>query len=204
MYFTSAIYKKLAIAEIEELHRLNNIPIPISKLKGNERRDELYESYSEITKLTILIKTENFENVYKNVKLDNYISKNFPIIIKNLKTYKIIINCAKEVAKHMSLHCDENAFQKALESELQVYDNVTRERYIPIFYKQTLVQQLRIDLEFRDFVIELKLIDKLQQKNDWQLKAYLDNTDYKKGILINFNTKQSGNRGLIDTKIIIK
>jgi GxxExxY protein len=203
MYFTSAIYKKLAIAEIEELHKLNNIPIPLSKLKGNERRDELYESYSKIPKLTIL-KTENIENVYKNVKLDYYISQNFPIIIKNLKTYKIIIHCAKEVAKHMSLHCDENAFQKALESELQVYDNVTRERYIPIFYKQTLVQQLRIDLEFRDFVIELKLIDKLQQKNDWQLKAYLDNTDYKKGILINFNTKQSGNRGLIDTKIIIK
>ena len=202
--FTKAIYAKLSLKEIEDLHKLNCIHTPNSILKGDKRREELFNEYTKwsTSEPTDLSKINKFE--YRNAKLDIYIHQNFEKIIKTLKTYKKIIRCALEVSTHMSLHYSEDAFQKAMQYELNQFSHCVRERYINIYYKRALVYQARIDLEFEDFVIELKIIDKLQQKNDWQLQAYLDNTEYTKGILINFNTKNEGNRGSVDTRVLIK
>ena len=191
------VYDKLAIKDIEALHNANNIPV--KKTNEPNRRDDLYNQYCLWCGNSSIVETK----IYKNSYLDNYFHTNFKQIVYNLKHYKIIIQCALEVSKHMSLHCDENAFQKALESELSKYGNVVRERYIPIFYKSLLVYQARIDIEFCGFIIELKLVDKLIPKNDTQLQMYLDNTSYTKGILINFNLKGIGNRKTIDTRVLI-
>jgi GxxExxY protein len=202
MIFTEAIYKKLSISEIEDLHKINNINVTKSILKGQERKDELKKQYYEIWNIFAAdIKTPV---LYKNAILDSYLHANFNKIIKNLQTYNLIIKSAIEVSKNVSLHCSEDAFQKAMEYELNTHSYCIREKYVNIFYKKALIYQARIDIEFMDFVIELKKNDKLESKNDTQLQLYLDNTNYTKGILINFNTKFAGNRRTIDTRVLLK
>ena len=201
MIFTDAIYKKLSINEIEELHKLNKIDVTKSNLKGQERKDELKNIYKNVTHSEI----EIIQSVlYKNKMLDYYLHSNYTKIIKNLQTYKLIIKSALEVSRNVSLHCSEEAFQKAMEYELNTHSHCIREKYVNIFYKKALIYQARIDIEFMDFVIELKKNDKLESKNNLQLQLYLDNTEYNKGILINFNTKTSGNRKTIDTRVLLK
>lgn len=132
--------------------------------------------------------------------LDSYLHTNFKTILENLKTLKLIKTCSLNISNSLNPHCSESAFQKALEYELSLFGNVTRERYVPVYYKQCLVEQIRIDLEFKDFVIELKHIDGIAQKQINQIHAYLETTDYKKGILINFNCKC---KNKIDTYVAI-
>lgn len=121
--------------------------------------------------------------------LDNKFHKHYKRILYNLKTYKLIVKSAREVQRLVPTHCDEVAFAKAIEIELLQHDRVVRERYIPIYYKEVLIQQLRLDIEFRGFIVELKTLERMTRKNELQLRAYLEHTDYKKGILLNFNTK---------------
>lgn len=202
--FTKALYDKLPIKEIELLHKLNDIKLPNSKLKGDERRLELYRAYINRDCSEQLMSDLQNTKKYENPQLDQYIHDNFANILKQLRTYNRIIRGAQEVSKHMSLHFSEDAYQKAMQYELNQYSHCIRERYINIYYKKELVYQARIDIEFEDFIVELKILDKLQPKNDWQLQAYLDNTRYTKGMLINFNTKHEGNRISIDTRVLIK
>lgn len=121
--------------------------------------------------------------------IDHYVHKHYDRILGNMKMYKLIIKSAQEVQRLVPAHCDETAFSKALEYELGQYGRVVRERYIPIFYKGLLIQQLRLDLEFEGFIVELKTLEKLHRKNEMQLRAYIHHTEYRKGVLINFNTK---------------
>jgi len=101
---------------------------------------------------------------------------------------------AKDVFKELGSGYDECIYEKAMEVGLRLekihYEN---QRILPIFYKNFNIGQSKPDLIINDkagkeqIVIELKAISsKLGQKEEVQLKKYLETLGMKKGILINF------------------
>jgi len=101
---------------------------------------------------------------------------------------------AKEVFKELGSGYEECVYEKAMEVALRLekihYEN---QRILPIFYKGFNIGQSKPDLVINDkngkeqIVIELKAVSaKLGQKEEVQLKKYLEMLGMKKGIIINF------------------
>ena len=63
----------------------------------------------------------------------------------------------------------------------------------------SLGQHNRMDIEYNSWIFELKSIDHLTQSCVNQLRNYIRQTEYNRGILINFNQRT----GRIDYKLVI-
>ena len=103
-----------------------------------------------------------------------------------------IIGAAIEVHRALGPGLLESAYVSCLAYELQLRKlKVEREKPLPIFYKDVMLDcGYRLDLVVEDRVIvEIKSVNALAPIHEAQLLSYLKMSNYKIGLLINFNVK---------------
>ena len=107
------------------------------------------------------------------------------------KLIEIVIGCAIEVHKELGPGLLESAYELALLHELTLTDiQVRRQSEIPIKYKGTeLGAGFRADLIVNDsLLLELKAVDEIKNIHRAQIITYLKLLNFKRGLLLNFNT----------------
>jgi len=106
-------------------------------------------------------------------------------------THKII-GAAIEVHRELGPGLLESAYEACLIYELQLRGlKVESQKPLPVFYKDVMLDcGYRLDLVVEDQVIvELKSVHAIAPIHEAQLLSHLKLSDYKRGLLINFNVK---------------
>lgn len=101
-----------------------------------------------------------------------------------------IIGAAIEVHRALGPGLLEFAYETCLSYELQLRQlKVERQKALPIIYKHILLDcGYRLDLVVEDqVIIELKSISQIATIHEAQLLSYLKLSNYKLGLLMNFN-----------------
>jgi len=103
-----------------------------------------------------------------------------------------IIGAAIEVHRGLGPGLLESAYEACLIYELRLKRlKVEHQKPLPIFYKDVMLDcGYRLDLVVEDQVIvEIKSVSSIAALHEAQLLSYLKMSDYKIGLLINFNVK---------------
>src|SRR5271169_4285714 len=103
-----------------------------------------------------------------------------------------IIGGAIEVHRGLGPGLLESAYEACLIYELRLRQlKVEAQKPLPIFYKDVMLDcGYRLDLVVENQVIvEIKSVSTIAPIHEAQLLSYLKLSDYKKGLLINFNMK---------------
>ena len=103
-----------------------------------------------------------------------------------------IIGAAIDVHRALGPGLLESAYEACLAYELRLRElKVEQQKPLPIFYKDVMLDcGYRLDLVVEDQVIvEIKSVGELAPIHEAQLLSYLKLSDYKIGLLINFNVK---------------
>ena len=103
-----------------------------------------------------------------------------------------IIGAAIEVHCALGPGLLESVYETCLMYELQLRGfKVEKQQPLPVFYKDVMLDcGYRLDLVVEDQVIvEVKSVNNIAPIHEAQLLSYLRLSDYKIGLLINFNTK---------------
>jgi GxxExxY protein len=101
-----------------------------------------------------------------------------------------IIACAIEVHKALGPGFLESVYEAALVVELKrVGFKVESQKLLPIFYREVLVGEHRLDLLVEDkIVVELKAISELENIHFAIVRSYLKAAGLEHGLLLNFAT----------------
>lgn len=103
-----------------------------------------------------------------------------------------IIGAAIEVHRGLGPGLLESAYEACLIYELRLRKlKVEHQKPLPIFYKDVMLDcGYRLDLVIEnEVIVEIKSVNALLAIHEAQLLSYLKLSDYKKGLLINFNVK---------------
>jgi|SRR6185436_5846375 len=113
-----------------------------------------------------------------------------------------IIGCAMEVHKILGNGFQEVIYQRALEKEMLLQGiPFHREFEMPIFYKNDLIGNRRVDFLVSEIIsVELKAVIKLEDVHLAQAINYLEAYNLEVGLLINFGTKSLEFKRLINSK----
>ena len=101
-----------------------------------------------------------------------------------------IIGAAIEVHKALGPGLLESAYEACLIYELRLRRlKVEHQKPLPIFYKDVLLDcGYRLDIVVEEeVIIEVKSVSNIAPIHEAQLLSYLKMSDYKTGLLINFN-----------------
>jgi len=101
-----------------------------------------------------------------------------------------IIGAAIEVHRALGPGLLESAYELCLMYELRLRRlNVEHQKPLPIFYKDVILDcGYRLDIVVENQVIvEIKSVSGISPIHEAQLLSYLKMSDYKRGLLINFN-----------------
>jgi GxxExxY protein len=101
-----------------------------------------------------------------------------------------IIACAIEIHKTLGPGFLESIYEAALIVELNRNGlKVEAQRILPIFYREILVGEHRLDLLVEDkIVVELKVISELEDIHFAIVRSYLKAVNLEHGLLLNFAT----------------
>ncbi len=101
-----------------------------------------------------------------------------------------IIACAIEVHKALGPGFLESIYEAAMLVELKrVGLKVESQKSLPIFYRETLVGEHRLDLLVEDkIIVELKAISELEDIHFAIVRSYLKAVALEHGLLLNFAT----------------
>jgi GxxExxY protein len=101
----------------------------------------------------------------------------------------LVIGAAIEVHRHLGPGLPESVYRKALSHELTLLGIPhATEDPVPIYYKEVLVGEGRIDLLAANrWIVELKAVEALTPVHKAQAVAYLQAKRFKLALLINFN-----------------
>lgn len=102
----------------------------------------------------------------------------------------VILSAAIEVHRALGPGLLESAYVACLVCELKLRGlKIEHEKPLPIFYKDKMLDcGYRLDLVVEDLVIlEVKSVKAIAPIHEAQLLSYLKMSDYKKGLLLNFN-----------------
>ncbi len=113
-----------------------------------------------------------------------YDNRNFPFADLTQK----IIECAIEVHRQLGPGFLENIYENALIAELKNNGlKVESQKNIPLYYKDTLVGEHRLDLLVEDkIIVENKTVKEFNDVHKAQLISYLKAAGKKVGLLLNF------------------
>lgn len=103
-----------------------------------------------------------------------------------------IINPAIEVHRNLGPGLLESAYETCLIYEMKLRNlRVERQKSLPIFYKDIILDcGYRLDIVVENQVIvEIESVNNIAPIHEAQLLSYLKMSDYKKGLIINFNVK---------------
>ena len=205
-------------ADMEELLRYN-------KADKKKRRLKLFKCVEKTTKDYDIL--YSVRKLCAGVALRNWMigmdKVQFRAGVAKMKEVKIFIRLSKKVFSGMGIDptrgCKEAMYQKALAHELMCYFGTNNgamcmERSIPVWYppkpyymtaREALLNNHinigmhnRMDLEYNSWIFELKSIDHLNSSCINQLRNYIRQTEYTKGILINFSQKT----GCVEWKLV--
>ena len=112
-------------------------------------------------------------------------------LIYKEESYKII-GAAMEVHRELGNGFLEAVYQEALALEFEEQNiQFEQEKEIEIYYKDLLLdKKYRTDfLCYNKIIIEIKAVSELVSEHESQILNYLNATENKLGILINFGTK---------------
>ena len=100
-----------------------------------------------------------------------------------------IIGCAMNVHRALGPGLSENTYEEALCIDLAEGGlEFSRQRRIPVLYKERLIGEYRPDLIVSDLVvIEIKSVERFIGLHRAQLLAYLRVSNTRVGLLLNFN-----------------
>ena len=104
-----------------------------------------------------------------------------------------IIESVNTVYNILGYGLTESIYQKALILELKQYFNqVESEKSVPIIYQDHEITMLRADIVIdNSIILELKATFKLSEKDEVQIKRYMQILNISEGILINFGKELS-------------
>jgi GxxExxY protein len=118
---------------------------------------------------------------------------------------QLVIGAAIEVHRHLKPGRPESAYKLALCHELTLRGIAFEcEKAIPILYKGVKVGESFLDILVDNrLILELKAVDQLSEVHKAQLIGYLQGTNMKVGLLINFHVVQlkNGIKRVINTYI---
>ena len=98
-----------------------------------------------------------------------------------------IISCAMEVHRTLGPGFEEVFYQRALHRELSAAGlDASREVWIEVHYKETLLGKKRVDFVIEDCMLEIKAKNALEDVDKIQTLSYLKASGYPVGLLINF------------------
>lgn len=103
-----------------------------------------------------------------------------------------IIGAAIEVHRRLGPGLLESAYEACLIYELKLRKlKVEHQKSLPIFYKDVMLDcGYRLDLVVEnEVIVEIKSVNAIMAIHEAQLLSYLKLSDYKTGLLINFNVK---------------
>ena len=101
-----------------------------------------------------------------------------------------IIGAAIEVHRALGPGLLESAYELCLMYELRLRRlNVEHQKPLPIFYKDVILDcGYRLDIVVENqIIVEIKAVSGIAPIHEAQLLSYLKMSDYKRGLLINFN-----------------
>ena len=104
----------------------------------------------------------------------------------------VIIGAAIEVHRSLGPGLLESAYETCLAYELRLRKlKVEQQKPLPVFYKDVMLDcGYRLDLVIENkVIIEIKSVNAILAIHEAQLLSYLKLSDYRKGLLINFNVK---------------
>jgi GxxExxY protein len=105
---------------------------------------------------------------------------------------KIVFECALRVHKVLGPGLLESVYEECLFYELKKTNlKVEKQKPLPLIYEEVNLEVgYRIDIIIEDkFIVEVKSVEALNDVHLAQLLTYLKLSDYKLGLLINFNVK---------------
>jgi GxxExxY protein len=103
-----------------------------------------------------------------------------------------IISAAIEVHRALGPGLLESAYETCLIYELRLRRlHVEHQKPLPIFYKDIKLDcGYRLDIVVeKQVIVEIKSVSSIAPIHEAQLLSYLKMSDYKRGLLINFNVK---------------
>jgi GxxExxY protein len=123
--------------------------------------------------------------------MKKYVTANGDVVYREL-SYKIM-SAVFEVHNGLGPGFLESIYEEALVHELGLRGlHVERQREMPVYYKEKLVGQHRLDVVVEDkIILELKAVAALNDAHKQQTLSYLKATGFKLGILINFGTPKA-------------
>ena len=104
---------------------------------------------------------------------------------------KIIVNCCYNIHSHLGPGLFEKVYEEILAYELVKLNLfIERQKDIPVIWDGLYMEQgFKADIIVeKKVIIELKSVETLAPVHYKQILTYLKLTDYKLGLLINFNT----------------
>ena len=110
-------------------------------------------------------------------------------IIYPQESYKIL-GAIYEVHKRLGIGLFEKAYQEALEKELRFQGiPFEREKRYDLYYRGEKMETFYIAdfVCYGKIIVELKAVSELTDAHKAQVRNYLSITQYKLGILVNFN-----------------
>ncbi|KIA87080.1 GxxExxY protein [Flavobacterium sp. AED] len=105
---------------------------------------------------------------------------------------KIVFESALKVHKVLGPGLLESAYEECLFYELKKFNlKVEKQKALPLIYEEVKLDVgYRIDICIEDkFIVEVKSVEALTDVHLAQLLTYLRLSDYRLGLLINFNVK---------------
>ena len=197
----------------------------INSKARNAKEERLKMVPKELVCSDLAQKVLEFSRIIARTLIRNFMSKldfnKFRALLKEVSGYLRLCN---KVIDNLGLDptrgCKESMYQRCLVHEFQQNfgtenGSISTERTITLWYPPKpyemtackalsegylcLGQHNRMDIEYNSWIFELKSIDHLTQSCVNQLKNYIRQTEYERGILINFNQKT----GRIDYKLVI-
>jgi GxxExxY protein len=106
----------------------------------------------------------------------------------NITMDNTVLKVAREIFDLLPMRSMEKHYHNAFKIGLSHYNiKFESERYVPVFYKDKLVTDLRMDLVVDDsLIVELKSVTELTDEHKNQLQRYMRLTGIENGLLINF------------------
>ena len=102
-----------------------------------------------------------------------------------------VVGAAMEVHATLGRGLSEPIYQEALMMELDMRGlKAEREKPLSVYYKGKLLSKYYVaDFYYKDIIVELKAVDKLNSDHRAQLFNYMRICDIDRGLLINFGEK---------------
>ena len=102
-----------------------------------------------------------------------------------------VVGAAMEVHATLGSGLSEPIYQEALMMELDMRGlKAEREKPLSVYYKGKLLSKYYVaDFYYKDIIVELKAVDKLNSDHRAQLFNYMRICDIDRGLLINFGEK---------------